>query len=161
MNKIIVEVGSTCTKFDKFDGKNIERIKNVTIEFKKNYKTENKLNPKDVEILIKEVNELDKDLNNIYVCGTSIFRTLEEKEKSEFLENFETNTGLKFDIITPEKENEFTVIGATKHVNEKVAVFVGGGGSTEISIYDKGIKEMVNTPMGAIDIMNIYTDLRE
>ena len=84
MNKIIVEVGSTCTKFDKFDGKNIERIKNVTIEFKKNYKAENKLNPKDVEILIKEVNELDKDLNNIYVCGTSIFRTLEEKEKSEF-----------------------------------------------------------------------------
>lgn len=31
MDKIIVEVGSTCTKIDKFNGKNIERIEEKTI----------------------------------------------------------------------------------------------------------------------------------
>ena len=32
MEKIIVEVGSVCTKVDKFDGKKIERIKEKTIQ---------------------------------------------------------------------------------------------------------------------------------
>ncbi len=42
MNKIIVEVGSTCTKVDKFDGNIIEKIegrqynsKNITRKIKK------------------------------------------------------------------------------------------------------------------------------
>ena len=37
MNKIIVEVGSTCTKIDKFNGKSIEKINGLTIQFKKHY----------------------------------------------------------------------------------------------------------------------------
>lgn len=35
MNKIIVEVGSTCTKVDKFDGEIIEKLEGKTIQFKK------------------------------------------------------------------------------------------------------------------------------
>ena len=35
MNKIVVEVGSTCTKVDKFDGNKIQHLKTVPIEFKK------------------------------------------------------------------------------------------------------------------------------
>jgi len=34
MNKIIVEVGSTSTKIDKFDGENIETLEGKTIFFK-------------------------------------------------------------------------------------------------------------------------------
>ena len=93
------------------------------------------------------------------MCGTSIFRSLSDEQRDEFLNLFLNNTGIKFDIISPEKENELTVEGAARNVNKKVAVFVGGGGSTEISIYDNGIKEMVNTPIGVIDIMNKYPDL--
>ena len=33
MNRVIVEVGSTCTKVDKFDGNNIEILEGVTIQF--------------------------------------------------------------------------------------------------------------------------------
>ena len=36
MEKLIIEVGSTCTKVDLFDGKEINRIKTETIEFKRN-----------------------------------------------------------------------------------------------------------------------------
>lgn len=35
MKKIIVEVGSTCTKVDLYDGKTLERLPGVTIQFKK------------------------------------------------------------------------------------------------------------------------------
>ena len=41
MEKLIIEVGSTCTKVDLFDGQEINRIKTETIEFKRNYKKEN------------------------------------------------------------------------------------------------------------------------
>ena len=159
MEKLIIEVGSTCTKVDLFDGKEINRIKTETIEFKRNYKKENKLDKDDVEKLISLVKELKDQYQNIYVCGTSIFRSLSDEQRNEFLNLFLNNTGIKFDIISPEKENELTVEGAARNVNKKVAVFVGGGGSTEISIYDNGIKEMVNTPIGVIDIMNKYPDL--
>ena len=37
----------------------------------------------------------------------------------------------------------------------------GGGGSTEISIYDNGIKESINTKIGVIDIMQEFPDLAE
>lgn len=159
MKKLIIEVGSTCTKVDLFDGQEINRIKTETIEFKRNYKKENKLDKDDVEKLISLVKELKDQYQNIYVCGTSIFRSLSDEQRNEFLNLFLNNTGIKFDIISPEKENELTVEGAARNVNKKVAVFVGGGGSTEISIYDNGIKEMINTPIGVIDIMNKYPDL--
>ena len=161
MKKLIIEVGSTCTKVDLFDGQEINRIKTETIEFKRNYKKENKLDKDDVEKLISLVKELKDQYQNIYVCGTSIFRSLSDEQRNEFLNLFLNNTGIKFDIISPEKENELTVEGAARNVNKKVAVFVGGGGSTEISIYDNGIKEMVNTPIGVIDIMNKYPDLSD
>lgn len=161
MEKIIVEVGSTVTKFDRFDGKNIERIGSKTIDFKKNYKKDNKLDDEDVETLINSVKELQEKYENVYVCGTSIFRTLEEEQKKEFLNTFYSRTKIAFEIIDQERENELTVLGATKNVSGSVAVLVGGGGSTEIAIYDNGIKEMVNSQIGVIDIMNKYPDLAD
>jgi hypothetical protein len=159
MEKIIVEVGSTVTKFDKCDGKNIERLGSKTIEFKKNYKKDNKLDNQDIKTLIDSVKELQEKYDDIYVCGTSIFRSLTDKQKKEFLDNFYDETNTTFEIIDQKRENELTVLGATKNVLGSVAVLVGGGGSTEISIYDNGIKEMVNSEIGVIDIMNKYPDL--
>ena len=159
MEKVIIEVGSTCTKVDLYDGEKVTRIGNYTIEFKRNYKKENKLEENDVQKLIDIVKELQEKYNNIYVCGTSIFRSLTEMQRKEFLERFVNETNIEFDIIDPEKENVLTVLGATQKVNERVAVFVGGGGSTEIAIYENEIKEMVNTPIGVMDAMAKFSDL--
>lgn len=159
MEKVIIEVGSTCTKIDLYDGKNINHLETQTIEFKKNFKKENKLNSEDVKTLIDTVKLYKEKYNNVYVCGTSVFRNLSDVQKHEFLELFKSQIGIDFDIILPEKENQLTVYGAVRNVKQKVAVLIGGGGSTEITIYDKGIKEMVNTPIGVIDIMNQYPDL--
>ena len=160
-DKIIMEVGSASTKIDKYDGKSMTRIETEVIQFKKNYNKQNKLQEDDVKRLIKTVNKYKNNYENVYVCGTSIFRTLTDEQREEFLEIFKKETGIDFEIINQEQENEITVKGATKNVNRKVAVFVGGGGSTEIAIYENGIKEMVNTKMGVIDIMQRFPDLAE
>lgn len=161
MNKIIVEVGSTCTKIDKFDGIKLEKLEGKTIQFKKHYSEDGKLRENDIIDLIDNIKSLKEISKDIYVCGTSIFRNLPEVEKNEFLRRFKEETGYDFDIISPEEENELTVLGATKFVTEKVCVFIGGGGSTEIAIYNKKITENVNTPIGVIDVMQEFPDLAE
>lgn len=159
MNKIIVEVGSTVTKIDKYDGEKLEKIKDITIYFKKNYNEDKKLRESDIQELIRNVNSLKDITDDIYACGTSIFRTLPETERESFLNRFKEETKLDFHIISEEKENELTVKGATRFVKDKVCVFIGGGGSTEIAIYDNKINEIVNTPIGVIDIMQEFPDL--
>lgn len=161
MEKIIVEVGSTCTKVDKFDGENMQKLEGKTIQLKKHYNEDGKLREDDVKQLIESINELKTISSDIYVCGTSIFRTLKEDEKNNFLNTFKKETGYDFEIISQEKENQLTVYGTTRYVNNKVCVFIGGGGSTELSIYDKNIKESVNTKMGVIDVMQKFPDLAE
>ncbi|MCI8640427.1 MAG: hypothetical protein HFJ59_00910 [Clostridia bacterium] len=159
MTRIIVEVGSTCTKIDKFEGNKIEKIEGATIQFKKHYIEDKHLRENDIKLLIKNVNNLKNISQDIYVCGTSIFRNLEKEEKKEFLNRFKKETGYNFNIISQEEENLLTVNGATKEVNQKVAVFIGGGGSTEISVFNKGIIECANTKIGVIDIMEQFKDL--
>lgn len=161
MDKIIVEVGSTCTKVDKFNGKTIEKLEGKTIQFKKHYNEDKKLRESDINELINSIKELKSISEDIYVCGTNIFRSLNDLEKISFLERFKNETGYNFNIISQEKENELTVFGTTRFVNNKVCVFIGGGGSTEIAIYDKGIKESVNTQIGVIDVMQKFPDLAE
>lgn len=161
MNKIIVEVGSTCTKVDKYDGKNLEKLDGVTIQFKKHYNEDKKLRETDIRELIDSINQLKEISKDIYVCGTSIFRSLEEEEKKQFLTRFKKETGYDFNIISQEEENELTVYGTARLINEKVCIFIGGGGSTEISIYNKEIIESVNTKIGVIDVMQQFEDLAQ
>ena len=161
MDKIIVEVGSTCTKVDKFNGKNVERLEGKTLQFKKHYNEDKKLRESDVNELIESIKELKNISKDIYVCGTSIFRTLNDLEKNTFLEKFKNETGYNFNIISQERENELTVFGTTRFVQDKVCVFIGGGGSTEIAIYDNGIKESINSKIGVIDVMQKFPDLAE
>lgn len=161
INQIIVEVGSTCTKIDQYDGLNLKKIKEITIEFKKHYHEDKKLRESDINLLIENINALKSITPNIYVCGTSIFRKLQPEAQENFLNYFKQETDLDFNIISQEKENELTVKGATKSVLKKVCVFVGGGGSTEISIYDNQIIESVNSQIGVIDVTQKFPDLAE
>ena len=159
MEKIIIEVGSTNTKVDLYNGKEIEHLETVTIEFKKNYKKENTLLPEDVKKLINLVLNYKQSYTTIYICGTSIFRNLTENQRDDFLNEFSKQTGFEFNIISQEQENELTVFGAVRNINKKVAVFIGGGGSTEIAIYENGIKEMVNSSFGVVDVTSNFPDL--
>lgn len=159
IERLIIEVGSTNTKVDIYDGKKVERLDEITILFKKNYKELHHIKEEDINILIEKILKLKEKYNNIYICGTSIFRELEATEKEKFQSEFKKRTGLEFNIISQAEENEYTVLGATRFTKEKACVFVGGGGSTEISIFDDKIIESSGTKLGVMDIMNIFPGL--
>lgn len=161
MKKIIIEVGSTVTKVDLYNGESLEKLPGVTIQFKKNYNEEKKLKINDVNLLIESINKLKDITDNIYVCGTSIFRALPKSELEEFLKDFKNRTNLDFHIISQEEENELTVKGVARLTNKRLGVMIGGGGSTEIAIYDNEIIESKNSPIGVIDVMQKFPDLAD
>lgn len=161
MEKIVVEVGSTVVKASKVKENKINKLTGKTIEFKKHYMENNTLNENDIQELIEYVNQLKQISSEIYVCGTSIFRELEDKDKKTFLKTFSNATGIEFNIISQEEERDFTVLGATRFIKDNVCVMIGGGGSTEIAVINNGKKECVNIDFGVIDVMKKFPDLAE
>lgn len=167
MNKVIgiVEIGSTNTKAYKyFEGKIVE-LGFKTIEFKKNYGQYSTIPLSDIEFLIEFINDVfDPDIS-IYVYATSVFRELDEGDFAIFEAKLKANSPIvSVNVVSAEMENELTVIGAINNVSVEgnVCVFVGGGGSTEISICKNGeITEMVNTNIGVTHIVNNFPTLSE
>lgn len=158
MKKYFIEVGSTVTKVDSYDGKIITREKDVTIFFKKNYALENKLKKEDIDQLIELV--LSLDTKDCKVYGTSIFRNLNEEQREEFLDYFKEKTGLDFEIVSADDEGLLTVKGAIKNAKGKSCVFIGGGGSTEIALCnDNQVIDIYKTNMGVMDGLKEFPDL--
>ena len=158
---VIIEVGSTNTKAYLCNANEVLDLGFKTIEFKNHYKKENKINDNDKKVLFDFINSIDNA--NVFVFGTSIFRNLDGVSKDEFLKEFKDKTGRDFYIVTPEEENEYTVYGAVSKVKYtgNVAVMIGGGGSTELSIVRNGeIIESCNSSFGAMDVSDNYPDLR-
>lgn len=158
---VIIEVGSTNTKAYLCNDNEVLDLGFKTIEFKNHYKKENKINDNDKKVLFDFINSIDNA--NVFVFGTSIFRNLDGVSKEEFLKEFKDKTGRDFYIVTPEEENEYTVYGAISKVKYtgNVAVMIGGGGSTELSIVRNGeIIESCNSSFGAMDVSDNYPDLR-
>ncbi len=125
---------------DRFDGNNIEKLEGITIQFKKHYNESKCLNESDVKKLIENINDLKKISKDIYVCGTSIFRSLNDIEKEKFPERFKRETGYNFNIITQESENELTVFGTTRFVKNKADILILAGGGHEKFARYSGIK---------------------
>ncbi len=158
----IIEIGSTNTKAYLYENGEVKSIGFKTIEFKNHYKKNNRIDEKDKELLFQFIKELKE--KDCFVYGTSIFRNLQEKEKEEWIREFKEKTGFDFQIVTSDMENEFTVYGAISNTNYqgKVAVMIGGGGSTELSIVENGkIVEKANSSFGAMDTTDMFPDLRE
>lgn len=158
---VIVEVGSTNTKAYLCNATEVKNLCFKTIEFKNNYKKDNTLNAQDKAKLFNFIAEIPN--NNIYVFGTSIFRSLSNNQKDAWLQEFKDKTTIDFHIVTAEEENKYTVYGAISKVNypNNVAVMIGGGGSTELAITNNGrIIETANYNFGAMDISDNYPDLR-
>ena len=75
MEKIIIEVGSTVTKVDLYDGEDIKRLEEKTILFKKNYGVNHCLNEEDVLELVQIVKkylEKMKKYDKFYILKLDI-----------------------------------------------------------------------------------------
>lgn len=158
---IIIEIGSTNTKAYLYEDNKVNDLGFKTIEFKNNYKKNKRIDDNDKKLLFDFIKSFDEE--NIFVFGTSIFRNLNDNEKKSWLEEFELETGFKFNIITSDMENELTVYGTVADIDYdgRIAVMIGGGGSTELSIVENGrIIEKANSTFGAMDTTDMFPDLR-
>jgi len=161
----IVEIGSTNTKAYKYEKGTLINLGFKTIEFKKNYIVDSCITLSDITLLSQFINSVFDANTKIYVYATSVFRDLSLHEIATFETELRSNSPIEsFNVVSAKKENEYTVFGAINNISlvEDICVFVGGGGSTEISICRDGrIIEMVNSDVGVTDITKAFPDLSE
>ena len=161
----IIEIGATNTKTYIYDNGELINLGNTYIAFKNNFNINNKhLLASDIEKLDELINNLKKDVDEIYAFGTSIFRKLEDSEKEEFIKRMKELHGIDFKVVTANEESEYTVKGVIDNIDytQKMAVVIGGGGSTEIAIIDnKQIVRKINLDFGALDIVEAFPDLKD
>ncbi len=158
----VVEVGSTTTKGYLYDNGRITVLDFVLIEFKKNYNANKEILESDRVKLYDYIKRINEAFSNIFVYGTSIFRSLTDSQREEFLTEFKNKTGFDFNIVSSVDEAKYTVAGAVANIDydDNVAVVIGGGGSVEIAITkDKEIIENINLSIGCVDVTNVFPDL--
>lgn len=164
MNFGIIEVGSTNTKAYIYDnGKLIDKgLKHIA--FKDNYKISNCLSENDITDLYDLIKKIKKDVNMVYIFGTSIFRKIPKLECDSFITRLKNDLGVDFKVVSADDEAYYTVRGVIGNIDydKKMGVVIGGGGSTEIAITEnKKIIERLNLDFGAMDITDEFPELKE
>lgn len=160
----IIEIGSTNTKAFIYENGNLIDFGSKYIAFKNNYSINNCLSERDINLLYDFVTEIKKEVDKIYAFGTSIFRKISEVEKSSFKKNLKEIYNVDFKVVSADEESDYTVNGviSNSNYNNKMAVVIGGGGSTEVAIIEnKKIINKVNLDFGAMDITNTYLELKD
>lgn len=162
MNFGIIEIGSTNTKAYIYKNNELLDYGSRYIAFKNNYNLNNCLLESDINDLYDFISELKVD--KIYAFGTSIFRKISEEEKDSFTKRLKQDLNVEFRVVSADEEGDYTVKGVINNIDyySKMAVVIGGGGSTEIAIIDnKKIIEKYNLDFGAVDITNKFPDLKD
>ena len=153
-NFIAIEVGSTNVKIARYDGQIIE-LPDVPIAFKANYKALGRIDDNDLKQLYDLIATVKGKSENVFVYGTSIFRELNDGDRAKFLSEFKARTGVDFNIVSPEQECEYTVKGAVMgdDFTGRVAVMIGGGGSTEVAIVEN--KKIIEKHLNKYGVQNV------
>lgn len=160
----IIEIGSNNTKTHVYENDSVIYDSNVTIEFKKNYKLENKIKEEDFNKLVDVIKDTLKYTSELHVYGCSIFRNLNEKELSSINSKLNELFGINIEVVSQEDEANYTALGCYNDIdyNDNICIFIGGGGSVELIFVNKG--EVVNKKyydFGVVDITNTFESLKD
>ena len=167
MEKIyaIIEIGSNNTKTHVYDHDtdNVLYDNTTTIEFKKNYKINNKIITSDLEKLYEVIDKALEYTKDIHIYGCSIFRNITKQELEEINDLLYSKYKLKIEVVSQEDEANFTAIGCYNDINydKNMCVFIGGGGSTElIFVNNKKIIGKKYYDFGVVDVTNKFNTLK-
>ena len=164
-NKLaIIEIGSNNTKTHVYeDGKTIYD-NNTTIEFKANYKKNNKIENADLESLYRVIETAKEYTENIHIYGCSIFRNLSQEELDEINNTIDEKYGFKIEVVSQEDEAKYTAMGCYSNIDYDgtICVFIGGGGSTELLfVNNKEIIDKKYYNFGVVDVTSKFETLKE
>lgn len=164
MKVSIIEIGSNNTKTHVYEGDSLVYENNTTIEFKKNYKMQNKIQESDLEKLYEVIENALKYTDNVHIYGCSIFRNITKEELEEINKEIEKKFNLNIEVVSQEDEAKYTAIGCYNNINYSgnICIFIGGGGSIElIFVNDKKIIDKKYYNFGVVDVTNKFTSLKD
>ena len=159
----IIEIGSNNTKTHIYKDEDVIYENTTTIEFKKNYKNENKINENDLNILYEVIINTLNYTKNISIYGCSIFRNISKEELNEINKKLYNKFNLKIQVVSQEDEANYTALGCYNNIeyNGNICVFIGGGGSIElIFVNNKKIIDKKYYDFGVVDITNKFDSLK-
>jgi len=158
----ILEIGSTNTKAFIYRNGELKNYGQKHIAFKDNYT--DKLSESDIDYLCNFINEIKNDVDKIYAFGTSIFRKISDQEQEEFADKLRKKFNVDFKVVSADDEAKYTVDGVISNIDYegKLAVVIGGGGSTELIITEnKKVVKKVLLDFGAMDITKTFPELKD
>ena len=143
----IIEIGSNNTKTHIYKDEDVIYENTTTIEFKKNYKNENKVNEEDLNKLYKVIDKALSYTKNVNIYGCSIFRNISKEELNEINEKLYSKFGLKIQVVSQEDEANYTALGC--------------GGSIELIIVNnKKVIDKKYYNFGVVDVTNKFDTLK-
>ena len=159
----IIEIGSSNTKTHIYENGKVIYEDNTTIEFKKNYKNNNKIILEDLEILYKIIERALEYTLNINIYGCSIFRNITKDEFDKINDIIYNKFNLKIELVSQEDEAYYTALGCYSNIDyrDNMCIFIGGGGSVElIFVKNKKIVDKKYYDFGVVDVTNQYESLK-
>lgn len=159
----IIEIGSNNTKTHIYKNEEVIYENTTTIEFKKNYNIENKINENDLQSLYVVLEKALKYTKNISIYGCSIFRNISKQELDEINNKLNEKFNLKIQVVSQEDEANYTALGCYNNIdyNGNICVFIGGGGSTElIFVNNKKVIDKKYYNFGVVDVTNKFNSLK-
>ena len=159
----IIEIGSNNTKTYIYKDEEVIYDNTTTIEFKKNYKRENKVNEEDLNKLYEVIEIALNYTKNVNIYGCSIFRNISKEELSKINKNLYNKFNLEIQVVSQEDEANYTAIGCYNDIeyNGNICVFIGGGGSIElIFVNNKNIIDKKYYNFGVVDVTNKFDTLK-
>lgn len=159
----IIEIGSNNTKTHVYEDENLIYENNTTIEFKKNYQTQNKIKECDISKLFEVIKRAKEFTNNVHIYGCSIFRNITYAELNDINKKIKNEFGLEIEVVSQEEEASFTALGCYSRVdyNENICIFIGGGGSIELLfVNNKKIISRKYYNFGVVDVTKKFDSLK-
>ncbi len=159
----IIEIGSNNTKTHIYKNEDVIYENTTTIEFKKNYKNENKVNEEDLNKLYKVIEIVLKYTKNVNIYGCSIFRNISKEELSKINKNLYDKFNLEIQVVSQEDEANYTALGCYNNIeySGNICVFIGGGGSIElIFVNNKQVIDKKYYDFGVVDVTHKFDTLK-
>lgn len=159
----IIEIGSNNTKTHIYKDEDVIYENTTTIQFKKNYKKENKINEEDLNELYKVIENVLSYTKNVNMYGCSIFRNISKEELNEINKKIYDKFGFEIQVVSQEDEAQYTALGCYSNIeyNGNICIFIGGGGSIElIFVNNKKIIDKKYYNFGVVDITNKFDTLK-
>ncbi len=167
MNKkvfAIIEIGSNNTKTHIYEDGKVIYENNTTIEFKKNYQIESKINESDLNKLFIIIQKALEYTSDVHIYGCSIFRNIKENELDDINSKLKNKFNVQIEVVSQDDEANYTALGCYNNINYdgNICVFIGGGGSIElIFVNNKKIVDKKYYNFGVVDITKKFDSLKE